>query len=104
MAFENTTDIAGSLPEFPITTLTTLLSSFTGLQGWLTLILIGSVFRICQRIAPHAWDAILDLFWVTIEFDQLDDEGTSYRECLFTAPALMPPLSGADHALPLQAG
>jgi len=75
MAFENPTNITDTLLPF------------TGFQGWLTLILIGSVFGICQRVAPQAWDAIVDLFWVTIEFDEVDHR--SYRECLLAAPALI---------------
>ena len=90
MAFENPANVTGSLPEgFSTTTLTTLLPAFTGLQGWLTLSLIGCVFGICQRVAPQAWDAIVDSFWITIEFHQVD---RSYRGCLLATPALMPPL------------
>jgi len=101
MTLEDPTDVAGSLPEFSIKTLTALLPSFTGFQGWLTLSLIGCIFGICQRVAPQAWDAIIDSFWVTIEFREWDP---SYRECLLAAPALMPPLPGTDHAFSLQVG
>jgi len=96
----------GPLPEgFSITTLTTPLPYFTGFQGWLTLSLIVCVFGICQRVAPQVLDAIVDSFWVTIEFEE-DDH--SYRECLLVTPAVqlrlvtstiafvMPPLPSAE--------
>ena len=101
MTLDDPTDVAGSLPEFSIETLTALLPSFTGFQGWLTLSLIGCIFGICQRVVPQAWDTIVDSFWVTIEFGERDP---SYSECFLAAPALMLPLPGADHVLPLQTG
>jgi len=98
MASENPANAAGSLPEgFSIATLTALLPSFTGLRCWLTLILIGSILGICQRVAPQAWDAIVDLFWVTIEFDSAD-WGGGYGGCSLATS--LPHLSGADQAFP----
>jgi len=95
MAVENPTNATTSIHGgFSITTLTALLPSFTGFRGLLTLFLMGCVFEMCRRFAPHAWEALVDSFWVTIEFDE-DDR--SYRECLLAIA--MSPLPGADHVL-----
>jgi len=97
--------VADSLPEgSSTTTLTTLLPSFTGFQGWLTLSLIGCVFGICQKVVPQAWEAVVDSFWVTIEFEGDDD---SYRECLPASAIAVAALARrriADHSFLSQTG
>ena len=97
----NLTNITTTLAEKPsLTTLATVLLSFTGLQDWLKLFLIGGIFETCRRVVSQAWNNIVDLFWVTVDFEEGDD---SYGENL--APpvgrlitTVMPPVSCTEHA------
>ena len=74
----NLTKITDSLAERPsIVTLATILLSFTGLQDWLKLFLIGGVFETCRRLAFQAWHDVVDWCWITVDFEEGDD---SYGE------------------------
>ena len=74
----NLTSIADTLAQKPsIATLATILLSFTGFQDWLKLFLIGGIFETCRRFAFQAWHAVVDSFWITVDFEDGDD---SYGE------------------------
>ena len=100
---ENLTNITNPLTEGPsITTFATILPSFTGLQGWLTLFLIYCVFETCRKVAFQAWGTVLASFWITIDLTQ---GNRSYGEYLLAAPAstaaAMSPPPGADYTFHL---
>ena len=70
----NLTTITNSLTEKPsIATLATLLLSFTEFQDWLKLLLIGGIFETCRRVVFQVWHAIVDSFWVSVDFEEYDD-------------------------------
>jgi hypothetical protein len=76
----NLTNITNTLAEKPsITTLATILLSFTGLQDWLKLFLIGGVFETCRRVIFQAWHNTVDSLWITVDFEEGDE---SYGENL----------------------
>ena len=97
----NLTNITNTLAEKPsIATLATILLSFTGLQDWIKLFLIGGIFETCRRVVLQAWHNIVDSFWITVDFEDGDD---SYGESLVppaghSITAVTPPVSGAEHA------
>jgi hypothetical protein len=76
----NLTNITNTLAEKPsITTLATILLSFTGLQDWLKLFVIGGVFETFRRVIFQAWDNTVDSLWITVDFEEGDE---SYGENL----------------------
>lgn len=77
----NLTSITNTLAEKPsISTLATVLLSFTGIQDWLKLFLIGGAFETCRRAAFQAWYHVVDSFWITLDFEEGDD---SYGEYIY---------------------
>ena len=74
----NFTNFVNALAEKPsITTLATILLSFTGLQDWLKLFVIGGIFETCRRMIFRWWYDISDWIWITVDFEEGDD---SYGE------------------------
>ena len=99
----NPINIADTPTEGPfIATLSTILPSLTGFQGWLTLFLICCAFEMCRRATFQAWDSILASFWTTID---LEGDSRSYGEYLLAAPAsvaaAVSPSPDLDHTLHL---
>lgn len=70
----NLTNITSSFAEKPsLATLATVLLSFTGLQDWIKLFLIGGVFETCRRLVLQAWYELTDSLWVSVDFEEGDD-------------------------------
>ena len=67
-------NLTNTLAEKPsIATLATVLFSFTGVQDWLKLFLIGGIFETCRRTAFQAWDYVVDSLWITVDLEEGDD-------------------------------
>lgn len=91
---ENFTNIANTLAEKPsIATLTTALLSFTGIQDWLKLFLIGGVLETCRRTVLQGWQSLLDSIWISVDFEEGDDSyGGSFH------PFHLPTGATRDHS------
>jgi len=76
---EHLTSFTNSLTESP-----SFATLATELKRWLKLFLVGGAFETCRRVTFQAWDAIIDSFWITIDFEQSD---RSYGKYLQAAPA-----------------
>lgn len=87
----NLTHITNTLAEKPsIATLATVLLSFTGIQDWLKLFLIGGFLETCRRAVLQAWQKILDSIWITVDFEDGDDSyGGSFLPLTGAASAIM---------------
>lgn len=71
---ESFTNITNTLAEKPsIATLATVFLSFTGVQDWIKLFLIGGVLETCRRTILQGWQNILDLVWITVDLEDGDD-------------------------------
>jgi len=67
----NLSEITNALTEGPpSTTLAAVLPPFAGFQRWLKLFLVGGIFETCRRVTFHAWDNILDSFWITVDLEE----------------------------------
>lgn len=90
---ENFTNITNNLAEKPsIATLATVLLSFTGIQDWLKLFLLGGVLETCRRVVLQAWQNILDSIWISVDFEEGDDSyGGSFHDLWPLAPRAITP-------------
>ncbi|TFY66502.1 hypothetical protein EVG20_g4583 [Dentipellis fragilis] len=70
-------DLTGAVQQttgFPtdITSLFKFIYSFGALRDWLRLIVIGGVLEMCRRLYFHYYDAFVDSFFITADFESDD--------------------------------
>ncbi|KIP02268.1 hypothetical protein PHLGIDRAFT_96183 [Phlebiopsis gigantea 11061_1 CR5-6] len=63
-----------------IPALLSFLLSFSALQDWLKLIVIGGVIETCRRFGLKLWSSLVESFWITACFDERD---TCYNWIMF---------------------
>ncbi|OBZ73585.1 putative mitochondrial chaperone BCS1-B [Grifola frondosa] len=56
-----------------LSSLVTMLLSFSAIRDWLKLLVLGSVLETCRRIIFGSWDSIVGTFWITAAFDGNDE-------------------------------
>ncbi|KAK7686175.1 hypothetical protein QCA50_010395 [Cerrena zonata] len=56
-----------------ISSLLTMLLSFSALRDWLKLFVIGGLIETCRRLLFSAWAVVVESFWITATFDYDDD-------------------------------
>jgi chaperone BCS1 len=69
-AAEQTPSLA-SLPS-DLSSMITMLMSFSALRDWLKLIVFGGVVETCRRLLFSLWHTIVSSFWITVEFEEGD--------------------------------
>ena len=57
---------------FSISTILSLLLSFSALRDWLKLIVIGGAIETCRRSCMRLWSSVIESFWITASFDEHD--------------------------------
>ncbi len=87
-----------------LSTLISLLLSFSALRDWLKLIVIGGVIETCRRTCLRLWSSFIESFWITASFDENDP---SYSETFFLTGSLgswiLKERRRLDYALVIQA-
>lgn len=75
VAHNNTMGTASSTPlatPLNLSTLISFLLSFSAMQDWLKLLVIGGVIETCRRTCLRMWFSFVESFWITACFDERD--------------------------------
>lgn len=61
-----------------ITSVLTLLLSFSALRDWVKLFVIGGAIETCRRSAMKIWSTFVEAFWITACFDERDESYSAF--------------------------
>ena len=85
-ASTNTTTSANTTPSataataaMGISSVITMLLSFSALRDWLKLFVIGGVIESCRRLLLLGWNTVLESLWISATFDCDDDSYSKLR-------------------------
>ena len=69
-----------------LTSLLTLLLSFSALRDWIKLFVIGGAIETCRRSCMKLWSNFVEAFWITACFEERDEsysaQSLPIRSCL----------------------
>lgn len=81
VAQNGTTEAGQAVPAqlaFNLSTLLSLLLSFSALRDWVKLIVIGGAIETCRRSAMRLWSTFMESFWLTASFDENDSSYSKF--------------------------
>ena len=70
---DTTTGATAATAAMGISSLITMLLSFSALRDWLKLFVIGGMIESCRRILLLGWKTVLESLWISATFDCDDD-------------------------------
>lgn len=88
-----------SAMSFDLSTILSLLLSFSALRDWLKLIIIGGAIETCRRCCLRLWSTFIESFWITACFEQTDSSYSESSPPRVTAHLLNPDLLVLDWIL-----